>query len=70
MKAYIIIFESLKTGFKTVSQEAYFDLAEAQKFCLNRSGNVQQVSSFIFVDEKCAAGYEIKEICITKKESN
>ena len=68
MRAYIVIYESLKNGFKTVSQEAYFDLDEAQEFCLNRSGNVEQVSPFIFVDEKNNVGYEIKEICIAKKE--
>lgn len=68
MRAYIVICESLKTRFKTVSQEAYFDLDEAEKFCLNRSGNVKKVAPFIFVDEKCDVGYEIKEICITKKE--
>ena len=68
MRAYIIICEGLKTRFKTVSQEAYFDLDEAQEFCLNRSGNVVQVSPFIFVDEKKDIGYEIKEICITKKK--
>ena len=68
MRAYIIICESLKTRFKTVSQEAYFDISDAQEFCLNRSGTVKQITPFIFVDEKCDVGYEIKEICITKKE--
>ena len=68
MKAYVIICENLKTRFKTVSQEAYFDISDAQEFCLNRSGQIEQISPFVFADEKNGIGYEIKEICIAKKE--
>lgn len=64
MKAYVIIYENIKTKFKTVSQEAYFNLEEAQKFCLTRSGNVQQINDFLFVYEGEDYGYEIKEITI------
>jgi hypothetical protein len=64
MKAYVIIYENIKTKFKTVSQEAYFKLEEAQEFCLNRDGNVQQINDFLFVDEAETCGYEIKEISI------
>lgn len=64
MKAYVIIYENLITKFKTVSQEAYFKLEDAQAFCLNRSGNVQQINDFLFVGEGETCGYEIKEISI------
>ena len=67
MKAYIIIYENIKTGFKTVSQEAFYTLEQAQAFCLHRAGNVKKITDFLFVDENETSGYEIKEIFVTVK---
>lgn len=64
MKAYIITCEHIKTRFKTVSQEAYKTLEQAQAFCMNRSGNIRKLSEFTFVDENREYGYEIKEVTI------
>lgn len=64
MKAYIIICEHIKTRYRTVSQEAYKSLEQAQAFCLKRSGNIRKINEFMFVDEKHEYGYEITDVSV------
>ncbi|MCQ2308081.1 MAG: hypothetical protein MJ000_11060 [Bacteroidales bacterium] len=59
MTAYAIMVEDIRSGFKTISQEAYGTLEAAQRFCENRS-NVEKLSDYLFVDRKNNIGYDIQ----------
>lgn len=62
MRAYVIVVESMKTGTKKVSQEAYNTLLQAHAFCTGRSDYVVKHNDHLFYDG--VYRYEIVEIKI------
>lgn len=61
MKAYVILVEHIPTGFKSVSQEAYTSLENAQKFCENRSYTMEKVNDFAYKNDYTGYEYQIVE---------
>ena len=61
---YIVTVENLTRKFKGVSQEAYSTLEKAHKFCMSRSGTVEKVDNYHFVDWDADTGYEINEVSV------
>lgn len=69
MRVYVIECEDQKTGDKKVSQEGYYDLDDAQRYCESRPGVVRSndpkfANGFRFVSESGDYYYTINEVII------
>lgn len=63
MTAFVVVVEDLKEHRNKVSQEAYRTLAEAQFFCRSRSGRVQKLDAYTYL-ENYYIMYTIHEVYI------